>query len=105
MPSIPKISINISDTAAMSELRRTIENTINSLIDRINATKFTSNIDANNTRITNVAKPASPTDAVTLKYLNEALEGLSGAQRRTITTSNVTESTVTLSDQMTITKA
>jgi hypothetical protein len=102
MAAIPKISLFPVET--LEALRRSVENAINSLIDRINNTKVPQ-LDAMGQRLLNVAKPASRTDAVPLGYLEDRLSGLSGAGsgRLDITTTQNTTS-ITLSDEIIITK-
>lgn len=102
MPSIPKISIARYEN--FEELRRAVENTINSLIDRINNTK--SSVDAGGDRVTNVGKPASRTDAVNLQYLDEVLKNFTGGNnRRTDVTTTFEEITSVISDEIIITKS
>jgi hypothetical protein len=99
---IPKISIPYFETA--KDQLRGIENTINSLIDRINNTK-PSRLDGMGNRVENVGRPASRMDAVPLGYLEEQLAGFTGGNNRRLdVTTTTNQNTIILSDEIIITK-
>ncbi len=69
---MPIQKINITPVDTLEELRRATENTLNQLVDRINAQR-PADIDANGGRIQGVGKPAARTDAVNKEYVDQAL--------------------------------
>ena len=73
-PSIPHISIGTPED--LEALTRVVENSINSLVDRINASAISGNLDMQQHRVTNLSRPTSRRDAVNLDYLSEALTRL-----------------------------
>lgn len=63
----------LPEVTSVEELREALDKAFNVLVTQLNNSKVTSNVDTNNFRITNVARPNELHDAVNVEFLKDLL--------------------------------
>lgn len=71
----------LSQVETVDELRQTLDKALNILVTQLNNEKVTSEVDVNDYRITNVARPVALHDAVNVEFLKDILGRMSFPKR------------------------